>query len=68
MKKRRFIVRFVLFVIVAIILNGCVFIVKDGDRIRYYGIDEQRGSEHLHQISEKQREIYGPREIPNPIK
>jgi hypothetical protein len=41
-----------------ITLNGCTFIVKDDHATKYYGIDEQRGSEYLNQILEKQQQVY----------
>ena len=39
-------------------LNGCTFIVKDDNVTKYYGIDQQRGSEYLNQILEKQQQVY----------
>jgi len=44
--------------LVAMALNGCTFIVKDDHATKYYGIDEQRGSEYLNQILEKQQQVY----------
>jgi len=48
----------------AILLSGCTFIVKDDHAVKYYGIDEQRGSEYLNQILEKQQEVYRAEKSP----
>jgi len=50
--------KFILIGLVVITLNGCTFIVKDDHATKYYGIDEQRGSEYLNQILEKQQLVY----------
>jgi len=50
--------------LVAITLNGCTFIVKDDHATKYYGIDEQRGSEYLNQILEKQQQVYQAEKVP----
>ena len=39
-------------------LNGCTFIVKDDHATKYYGIDQERGSEYLSQILDKQQQVY----------
>jgi hypothetical protein len=45
-------------ILIAIALDGCTFIVKDEYTAKYYGIDEQRGSEYLNQILDKQQQVY----------
>ncbi|MDI6758298.1 MAG: hypothetical protein QMD94_01290 [Candidatus Omnitrophota bacterium] len=50
--------KFIFIALVAIALSGCTFIVKDDHATKYYGIDEQRGSEYLNQILEKQQQVY----------
>ncbi|MBI5050553.1 MAG: hypothetical protein HZC11_06740 [Nitrospirae bacterium] len=45
-------------ILIAILLDGCTFIVKDDHAAKYYGIDEQRGGEYLNQILEKQQQVY----------
>jgi len=51
-------IKFLFAILIAIALNGCTFIVKDDHTTRYYGIDEQRGSECLNQIIDKQQQVY----------
>jgi len=58
MIKQIIIIKFILISVTAIALNGCTFIVKDDHATKYYGIDEQRGSEYLNQILEKQQQVY----------
>ena len=58
MIKQVIIIKFILISLTAIALNGCTFIVKDDRTTKYYGIDEQRGSEYLNQILDKQQQIY----------
>ena len=58
MNKQIIIIKFILISLTAITLNGCTFIVKDDHATKYYGIDEQRGSEYLSQILEKQQQVY----------
>lgn len=50
--------KFILIGLVVIALNGCTLIIKDDHATKYYGIDEQRGSEYLNQILEKQQRGY----------
>ena len=50
--------KFILIGLIVIALNGCTFIVKDDLATKYYGIDEQRGSEYLNQILDKQQQVY----------
>ena len=50
--------KFISIVLTVIALSGCTFIVKDDHTTRYYGIDEQRGSECLNQILDKQQQVY----------
>jgi len=57
MIKQIIIIKFILISVTAIALNGCTFIVKDDHATKYYGIDEQRGSEYLNQILEKQQQV-----------
>lgn len=42
----------------AVALGGCTFIVKNGETVKYYGIDEKRGSEDLNKILNIQQERY----------
>jgi len=58
MIKEIIVTKFILISLVAIALSGCTFIVKDDHATKYYGIDEQRGSEYLNQILEKQQQVY----------
>jgi len=50
--------KFLFATLIAIALNGCTFIVKDEHATKYYGIDEQRGSEFLKQVLDKQQQVY----------
>jgi len=50
--------RIIMVSLAVIALSGCTFIVKDDHATKYYGIDEQRGSEYLNQILDKQQEVY----------
>lgn len=50
--------RFLLIILAIIALNGCIFIVKDEQPVKYYGIDDQRGKEYLNQILDKQQKVY----------
>jgi len=58
MIKKMIGVKLIFVSLTAIVLNGCTFIVKDDHASRYYGIDEQRGSEFLNQILDKQQQAY----------
>ena len=58
MIKQIIIKKFILISLTAIALNGCTFIVRDDHATKYYGIDEQRGSEYLNQILDKQQQVY----------
>ena len=49
---------FIFISLAAMAISGCTFIVKDDHATKYYGIDEQRGSEYLNQILEKQQQVY----------
>lgn len=60
MIKKIIVTKFILISLVAIVLSGCTFIVKDDHATKYYGIDEKRGSEYLNQILEKQQQVYQP--------
>ena len=42
----------------AVALGGCTFIVKNGETVKYYGIDEKRGSDDLNKILNIQQERY----------
>ena len=64
MLKEIIVIKLILISLTAITLNGCTFIVKDDYAAKYYGIDEQRGSEFLNQILDKQQEVYqGQKEV-----
>ena len=58
MVKQVIVTMFILLSLASIALSGCTFIVKDDHTTRYYGIDEQRGSECLNQILDKQQQVY----------
>ena len=58
MLKEIIVIKLILISLIAIALNGCTFIVKDDQATKYYGIDEQRGSEYLNQILDKQQQVY----------
>ena len=59
MVKQVIVTMFILLSLASIaLLSGCTFIVKDDHTTRYYGIDEQRGSECLNQILDKQQQVY----------
>lgn len=58
MIKKVCLLRLMLVSLPLIVLNGCAFIVKDDYATKYYGIDEQRGSEYLNKILEKQQQVY----------
>lgn len=45
-------------ILLAVLLSGCMFIVKDDQAAKYYGIDKKRGDEYLSQILEKQQQVY----------
>jgi (2Fe-2S) ferredoxin len=38
-------------------LSGCVFIVKDGDKEKYYGVKEDQGREIVQQVTARQEEV-----------
>lgn len=58
MIKEIIVIKFILISSIAIVFNGCTFIVKDDNATKYYGIDQQRGSEYLSQILDKQQQVY----------
>lgn len=58
MIKELFVKKFILISLTAIVLSGCTFIVKEDRATKYYGIDEQRGSEFLNQILDKQQQVH----------
>jgi len=43
--------------ILAVALSGCVFIVKDGDKEKYYGVKEDQGKEIMQQVTTRQEEV-----------
>ncbi len=51
-------IKLIFAILIALLLDGCTFIVKDNHAAKYYGIDEQRGGEYLNQILEKQQQVY----------
>lgn len=63
MIKEIIVIKFILISSIAIVFNGCTFIVKDDHAAKYYGIDEQRGSEFLNQILGKQQQAYRAEEV-----
>ncbi|MBU0877993.1 MAG: hypothetical protein KJ569_04130 [Candidatus Omnitrophica bacterium] len=60
MVKETIVIKFILISLTAIALSGCIFIVVDDHKARYYGIDKQRGSELLNLILDKQQQVYQP--------
>ena len=51
-----------------IVLNGCTFIVKDGDMMKYYGASEQRDKEYLNRVFTQQERVYQSQKSPEPHK
>ncbi len=49
--------RILLVALTALMISGCAFIVKDGEKEKYYGIDQDRGSSLMQQVIQKQEEI-----------
>jgi len=45
-------------ILIAIVLGGCTFIIKDDHTAKYYGIDDRRGGELLNKILDKQQQEY----------
>jgi len=58
MIKDAVVMKLILISLTAVTFSGCTFIFKDGNTIRYYGIDEKRDIEFLNKILDKQQEIY----------
>lgn len=50
-------------VLIAVVMNGCTFIIKDDQRTKYYGVDEKRGSEYLGKILDRQQQVYQARKV-----
>jgi len=61
MKK---IIKAIFVILIAIVLDGCTFIIKDDHSAKYYGIDDRRGGELLNQILDKQQQEYEPAKGP----
>lgn len=51
-------IKLIFVILIAILLNGCTFIIKDDYTAKYYGIDDRRGGELLNQILDKQQQAY----------
>jgi len=43
--------------VLALSLSGCVYIVKDGDKVKYYGVKEDKGNEIMQQVTTRQEEM-----------
>ena len=43
--------------VLALSLSGCVFIVKDGDKEKYYGVNDDQGREIMQQLTTRQEEV-----------
>jgi len=56
MKKSAVVTKVVLISLAAMLASGCTFIVKGEQATKYYGIDEERGSELLGQLEGKQQD------------
>ena len=52
------IIKVIFVILIAILLDGCIFIIKDDHAAKYYGIDDRRGGELLNQILDKQQQEY----------
>ncbi|MDP3041671.1 MAG: hypothetical protein Q8N62_02920 [Candidatus Omnitrophota bacterium] len=50
-------IKLIFAIIIAIACNGCTFIVKDDNLIKYYGVNEKRDIEFLNKILGIQQEI-----------
>ena len=57
-KNVRIVIKLILIGLIAAAFNGCTFIIKEDQAAKYYGIDEQRGSEFLNQILDNQQQAY----------
>ena len=55
--------KFTLISLVILISNGCTFIVKDEQVVKYYGIDSQRGDKFLNQVLDQQQQVYQAKEV-----
>ncbi|MDP3041666.1 MAG: hypothetical protein Q8N62_02895 [Candidatus Omnitrophota bacterium] len=53
MIKDVIVIKFIQISLSVIALNGRTFIIKDGQAIKYFGIDGQRGDEFLNQVLDK---------------
>ena len=43
--------------LLALSLSGCVFVVKDDNKTKYYGIKEEQGNEMMQQVTARQEEM-----------
>jgi len=43
--------------VLALSLSGCIYIVKDGDKEKYYGVKEDQGKEIMQQVTTRQEEV-----------
>jgi uncharacterized protein YceK len=49
--------RKLLLMVLVLSLSGCVFVVKDGDKVKYYGIQKDKGEEMMQQVTTRQEEM-----------
>jgi uncharacterized protein YceK len=43
-------------VLMVLCLSGCVFIVKDNEKVKYYGVKQDQGAEIMQQLQQRQEE------------
>jgi uncharacterized protein YceK len=43
-------------VLMVFCLSGCVFIVKDNEKVKYYGVKQDQGAEIMQQLQQRQEE------------
>jgi len=60
-------VKLLFVILMTIACNGCTFIVKDDNLIKYYGVNENRDIEFLNKILGMQQEIYQGQKNPGVI-
>lgn len=60
-------IKLIFAILIVIALNGCTFIVKDGNLTKYYGVNEKRDIEFLNKILGMQQQIYQGQKDPGVI-
>jgi len=64
MDKKRMVLNLLVIGLAAVALSGCTLIVKGENSTKYYGIDEERGSQLLSQVEGNQQETQAPEIVP----